>query len=230
MGQEYDAELLLRVFSHHRDLYAAWQRELRERLRARFEGVLTFRAAEGGCGEGLSTQVAVEALEGIELVAVDNEPLMLAQARERLGGERRVQFREGDILAYLKSQPDDSIHAFVTSFLLHNMEPERRPEVVREAYRVLMPGGVFLNADRCGRDNLVEYFVDLSTQMQAMSAFLALGEPEQYVHWMKHILRDENWRFQEAEQRQILEDAGFVGVEMIGRWQTECLFGAYKPC
>lgn len=229
MGENYDDQLLMRVFSHHVGLYQAWQLELLRLLATSFPDESAYSVVEGGCGTGFSTGILLAAHSGISLVSVDSEPLMLAKAKGRLENESRARFVASDILSYLASVPDGSLHAFATAFLLHNTAPDIREKVVPEVFRVLRPGGVYVNADRCGRDSLTEYYVDLAAQIQALSAFLALGRPDQYELWFSHILRDENWRFQEGEQRNLLVASGFEAVEMISRYQTECLFAAVKP-
>lgn len=227
-GQSYDDELLMRVFSHHVGMYDAFQRELGNRLRQTFPSCVNWRVVEGGCGTGFSTMKILAVAPGVEVICVDNEPLMLEKAKARLAGDPRVSFSDTSVLDYLRTLPDGSVHAFATAFMLHNTPTDYRQPLLAEVHRVLTPGGIYLNADRCGRDDPVEYFVDLAAQIQTLATYLTLGRPDQYVLWFEHVLRDEGLRMRESVQRTLLESVGFDSVEIIGRWQTECLFGAWK--
>ncbi len=230
MGEGYEDEMLLRVFSHHNALYDCWVREMAQRLLVAFPDTGSFHVIEGGCGTGLSTARLLAAPLRLELVSLDNEPLMIKKAKARFFNSGiGVTVATCDVLTFLEAQDDNSVHAFMTAFLLHNTEPDYRSRLTRQVFRVLKPGGIFLNADRCGRADQVEYFVALAAQIQSLSGYLALGRPDQYLLWFEHFIRDEGRRFKEDDQQRLLEDAGFVSIEIIERLHTECLFGASKP-
>ena len=57
----------------------------------------------------------------------------------------RVSFKEGD--ARELPFPDDSFDAVVTNLVWHNIPVRDRYELIREALRVLKPGGVFVFSD-----------------------------------------------------------------------------------
>ena len=94
-----------------------------------------------GAGAGLDALIAAERIgpEG-RVIGVDMTPSMLARAREnavKAGIADRVEFREGNI----EQLPvvDASIDVVISNCVI-NLSPDK-PQVFREAWRVLKPGG-----------------------------------------------------------------------------------------
>ena len=93
-----------------------------------------------GSGGGLDCFLAARQVgESGRVIGVDMTPEMLARARsnaERLG-IRNVEFREG----YLENLPveNDSVDVVVSNCVI-NLSPDK-PQVFREIFRVLKPGG-----------------------------------------------------------------------------------------
>lgn len=99
-----------------------------------------------GCGTG---NVAVLLAPHVgRVIAVDREPQMLEAARTRLGDAKNIEFRQGDLLAL---PLDDGCADFVIVVLvLHHLEEPLA--AVREAARVLRPGGRLLVVDMIQHD------------------------------------------------------------------------------
>jgi ubiquinone/menaquinone biosynthesis C-methylase UbiE len=98
------------------------------------------RVLDLGCGTG---EVALEVLRqqpAARVVAFDPDPRALARARakaERAGA--RIEFERGfaDALPFA----DASFDRVVSAFVLHHLAPEVEAAALREAVRVLAPGG-----------------------------------------------------------------------------------------
>ena len=103
------------------------------------------RVLEVGCGTGiLSLGIAPHAGE---VVGVDLSPEMIALAQEKAqnGRFQNLTFREGD--AYELPFDDSSFDVVLLTNLLHVVaEPSR---VLKEAHRVLRPGGVLATVTDC---------------------------------------------------------------------------------
>lgn len=82
--------------------------------------------------------------DGVRLTAVDREPAVLGHARARaLALGRQVRFEEADAAAL--PFPDESFDTVVATFVLCEVADDAH--AVREALRVLRPGGSLVLAD-----------------------------------------------------------------------------------
>ncbi len=90
-----------------------------------------------GCGRGELLLLLREA--GIKACGVEQDPALVQAARRR-----GVEVIEGDALDTLRSHTEDQLGAVVAIHLLEHLEPALVLELLREARRVLRPGGVFL--------------------------------------------------------------------------------------
>ena len=87
------------------------------------------------CGDGVLAELMTGRARSI--TGVDISPTLIAAARERLKGDARVSFVEGDMHA-LPLEPARYDHVF----LMHALAYTRRPqEALAEAARMLRPGG-----------------------------------------------------------------------------------------
>lgn len=99
-----------------------------------------------GCGDGRLAAVVLAVCPSIErAVVVDRSPPMLAAARERFAGDRRVSVAEGDL-----DDPIDRLGSFdviVSGFAIHHLEDDRKRSLYAEAAATLAPGGFFANLE-----------------------------------------------------------------------------------
>ncbi len=102
------------------------------------------RCLEIGCGHGIATKLLVERY-GAKVVATDLDPAQLAKGRERLAHRGdNVQFRVADA----RQMPFDGgeFDGLFSFGVLHHI-PGGWRQAVREAARVLKPGGWFVFTD-----------------------------------------------------------------------------------
>jgi SAM-dependent methyltransferase len=94
------------------------------------------RVLDIGCGTGaLAFQMAQKATE---VVGVELSPAMVAHAKRRLGAKAlgNVSFVLGDAAGALGGLPDASFDVATMVLVLHEMPPDARAGVLREATRV----------------------------------------------------------------------------------------------
>lgn len=128
--QNYD-RYLGPVFFHH---YA-------DDLAARLSVTPGMQVLETACGTGIVTERLIARLTGQgSLVATDLNEAMLAHARSRLPRSSGVEWRQADATSL--PFPDRSFDAVVTQFGL--MFYADKAAGIREAFRVLKPGGLCL--------------------------------------------------------------------------------------
>lgn len=98
------------------------------------------RVLDVGCGTGTLLTMIKRLEPGIEVVGLDPDPKGLARARRKAQQEGlSIKFDQGysDELPY----PEASFDRVFSSFMFHHLRVEQRERTLREARRVLAPGG-----------------------------------------------------------------------------------------
>jgi demethylmenaquinone methyltransferase/2-methoxy-6-polyprenyl-1,4-benzoquinol methylase len=123
------------------------------RVDAMYEAVATAATAgapgarilEIGCGTGNLTARLLA--HGAVVTAIDQDPEMLAVAREKLGDDARVTLREMAAVEIADRFPPQSFDAVAATLVLSEMEQDEQAYVLAAARRVLRPGGRLVVAD-----------------------------------------------------------------------------------
>ncbi len=117
-------------------LFEPYARDLAERVAA----IAPRRILETAAGTGIVTAAIVREVPDAEIVATDLNEAMIAYAAHKFGPAEAVEWRQAD--AADLPFGDESFDAVVCQFGLMFVPDKAR--AVREAYRVLKPGGTFL--------------------------------------------------------------------------------------
>jgi ubiquinone/menaquinone biosynthesis C-methylase UbiE len=149
------------------------------------------RVLDVGCGTG-SLAVRLRArLPRVDVIGLDPDPKALAIARrkaERAGVEVRFEEGYGDALPF-----DDACFDRVTSSLmLHHLELETRRGMLREALRVLRPGGSL-------------HLLDFGWSEERPDGLLA-----RLLHSAEHLRENSD-----ARVAALIAEAGFAAVERV---------------
>jgi SAM-dependent methyltransferase len=112
------------------------------------EGALTLghRVLEIGCGTGNLAILAKRLNPAVEVVGIDPDPKAIARARRK--AQRSLAPVQFDT-AYSEElpYPDTSFDRVLSAFMLHHLPHDVKPLAMRQAYRVLKPGGSLHLAD-----------------------------------------------------------------------------------
>jgi SAM-dependent methyltransferase len=100
-----------------------------------------------GSGTGGLTAMCREALPSAKIVGIDPAPTMVEAANVRFADDPGVSFTDG-VVEDLSRFADNSFDVAITSFALHHLELDTYPVAAHELFRVLRPGGRFINADQ----------------------------------------------------------------------------------
>jgi len=117
-------------------LFEPYARDLARRL----EGALPKRVLELACGTGILTRELRTRLPNASIVATDLNEAMIEYALTRPDAATGITWRAADMSAL--PLPDGSFDAVVCQFGV--MFVPEKPAAIREAKRVLAPGGTFL--------------------------------------------------------------------------------------
>ena len=98
------------------------------------------RVLEVGCGTGNLALLVKRLQPGTHVVGLDPDPKALARARGKAARENlSVELDRG--LAGELPYSDESFDRALSAFMFHHLEPAERRRALREARRVLRPGG-----------------------------------------------------------------------------------------
>lgn len=185
--------------------------------RAEGEGVLlehvprdARRVLDLGTGDGrllALLQVDRPAMAGVGL---DFSELMLAAARRRFLGDRRIELVEHDLAEPLPAL--GRFDAVVSSFAIHHVEHERKRSLYGEVFDLLEPGGVFANFEH----------VASATDRLHLAFFAAIDEPIENEDPSDRLLDVET-------QLGWLRELGFDDVDCHWKWLEMALLVGVKP-
>lgn len=156
----------------------------------------TLDVLEIGCGTGVTTLNLLHSRSDLRITGIDNAPAMLNQARRNLASDlegERLRLVENDALSYLRRAPAQSFDIVASGYALHNFLEGYRRQVLEEVFRILRPGGVFVNGDRYALDDTLEHL--RLTQAEAgeyFRIFLEMGRPDLLEQWIIHLFSDES--------------------------------------
>lgn len=189
---------------------------------------------ELGGGTGITTLAILLANELVRVISVDSEPTMQNQAKKSLQKwqtQGRLSFDGRDALTVLKNTPTSSIDIMASAYTLHNFLDIYRAEVITEIYRVLKPGGQFINGDRYGLDDISAHTRTIQNEVTGyFKVLVELNKLDVLEHWIVHLFSDEseNHVMRETFSLQQLEQAGFQGIRLSNRCAVNALVVAVK--
>ena len=190
---------------------------------------------ELGGGTGITTQPILMANNSLQVLTVDSDPDMQAQAKENLQkwiDNKRLTFCTNDALSALKTLASNSVDIVASAYTLHNFLIDYREQVINEIFRVLKPDGQFINGDRYALDDISEH--TRLTQQDASHFFkvlIAANKPDLLEQWILHLFSDEaeNHIIRESVALAQLKNAGFIDIQLSHIMNVNALVTATKP-
>jgi tRNA (cmo5U34)-methyltransferase len=190
---------------------------------------------ELGGGTGITTLSLLTASDKLNILSIDNEPVMQNQAKKHLHKwveEGKLAFCGDDALRALKNIASNSVDIVASAYTLHNFLNTYRQQVIQEIFRVLKPGGQFINGDRYGLDDISKHIRIIQQEVSGYFKVLTqINKLDVLEHWIVHLFNDEseNHAMRESVALDQLRDAGFSDITLSHRLEVNALVTAIKP-
>jgi tRNA (cmo5U34)-methyltransferase len=169
------------------------------------------RVLDLGSGDGRLLTLVRLAHSGVRAVAVDFSPTMLERLRARFDGDGLVT-----ILAHNLDEPlprfDGMFDAVVSSFAIHHLNHDRKRALYDEVFRILTPGGVFMNLEHVASPTA-------SLHEQFLRALDITADEEDPSNKLLDVETQLGW----------LRAIGFVDVDCHWKWRELALLGGRRP-
>ena len=195
----------------------------------------TLRVMDIGCGDGVTSHTILRSRGDVYIVCLDSEEEMIRQAKINLSDallEKKCELVHQDALDYFNAQPTESIHIAASALTLHNMERIYRDKLHREIFRVLAPGGLFINADKYAPQDEQTRFEALGTALDRFfGAYAPLGKIDLLKDWVLQNVADQAPArcMKEEDTIDILRSIGFIDLKILYRHNMEAVLSAQKP-
>lgn len=193
------------------------------------------KIVELGGGTGITTLALLTARDDCVVTSVDNEPTMQNQAKQNLKSwveQGKLVFSGLDALSALAEIESNSLDIVASAYTLHNFLDDYRNKVIREVYRVLKPGGVFINGDRFALDDISRHTRTIQEEVAGyFKVFAGINRLDLLEHWIIHLFSDEseNHIMRESSYLSQLTETGFTGISLTHRMAVNALISAVKP-
>lgn len=100
------------------------------------------RILDLGCGTGTFLVMLKSRYPAVELTGLDGDPTILSQAGKKISAAG-MNIRLDESMSYSTPYPDGEFDTVFSSLFFHHLNSVEKIRTIREAYRVLKPGGAF---------------------------------------------------------------------------------------
>jgi tRNA (cmo5U34)-methyltransferase len=184
-----------------------------------------------GAGDGAMSQLMRSVAPGAEGLLIDFSAPMLARVERRLGhagGQWRAAQADLSVAAWQEGLTHGSFDAAVSSYAIHHLTSERKRALFAEVYRLLAPGGMFVNMDVVKIEGPLAGLFD---ERIADAHVRVDGGHADHAGVVDDAFEDSAEDRPDPLEDQLawLHEAGFANVEVHFKWAEGAIFGAVKP-
>ena len=174
-----------------------------------------------GAGTGILSARIRDRYPSCNLVLADIAERMLDVAKERFNGVDDVAYVTGD---YSELDMGSDFDLVVSALSIHHLEDANKKELFCRIHKMLIPGGVFVNADQClGATSELE---DLNRRMWLDKIDKSGLSVEEIKAAQERLKLDKMAKLD--DQLNWLRDAGFEDVGVVYQWFPFTVYTARK--
>jgi tRNA (cmo5U34)-methyltransferase len=209
------------------------QEELTKRLITR-SGREIRRFLDLGAGDGGFAELVLDLYPDSTCVLIDFSEPMLAAAKERLASKRaRWEIVEGDLAspAWCDGLPiGERFDAVVSRLCIHHLPDERKRALYEEAFRLLEPGGLFMNWEHVATGGLAEGLFDEYFRERLLEAERERPNPRPPEEVVRSYddAHDDDILCDPETQCEWLREIGFELVDTYFKLPELAIFGGVK--
>ncbi len=164
------------------ETWLVWRQEILELIGSN-DFPMSGKVLELGCGAGDVTLLFAE--KGYQVSGIDIAPTAIEWAKEKtLKTNIKAEFVDGDV-RNLGRWEDGTFDIVIDGHCLHCIIGDDRAVVLKEAYRVLRPGGLFYVSSMCGDPKEPEVLKNYDSESRCMVhgnvAARYFGRPEDII-------------------------------------------------
>lgn len=180
-----------------------------------------------GCATGTTLFFLIKELAGrnLSFVGLDSSPAMVAKARlkaEFYAPDGAIEFQQQDITTL--ERPGTG--AFILNYTLQFIRPVLRQALIRKLYDNLRPGGLLILSEKTILDDkrLNRTYIEIHHDFKREQ-----GYSELEIARKREALENILIPFTVAENKALLQQAGFAPVSTFFQWFNFTSFAALKP-
>jgi len=189
-----------------------------------------FTFVDLGAGTGAAARVVLDYFPGARAILADYSLQMMEQGRRELSAfGDRYTYVEFDLASGpWPAEIPREVDAVISSLCVHHLPDERKRELFAEILEHLLPGGWYLNYDPVTTEDEVVAAAWLRAGDRRDPEAAAKREnrtPEEQTRHENHV----RYMVPLAPQLDLLEQAGFEGVDVYWKQLDHVIYGGRRP-
>lgn len=189
------------------------------------------RILDLGCGDGIVTEMLLQALPGSTICGVDSSPPMLVAAEQRLQAYRgRYSLVQGDLVALGELHLPSSFDAAIGVQSIHHLDGQGKQALFRQVAARLRFGGLFLLSDRVMLPSAALFSLHsaLWNYQRAKYGLPPAWEDFGYAAHLQALALQGDVPDTVEDQLLWLREAGFSAADCFYRLVERAIFGGLK--
>ncbi|WP_347553017.1 class I SAM-dependent methyltransferase (plasmid) [Pseudalkalibacillus hwajinpoensis] len=183
-----------------------------------------------GCGNGFLSEILLKTYPEAFATLIDHSKPMIEQAKLHMTDySAQCEIIHDDFSHSLqKYATSQSIDCIVSGYAIHHLPNKQKRELYQEIYRVLTPGGIFINIEHTAsassqieklHDELfIDHITVLNKRNRQEVATEYYARPDKEDNILEPVYNQVNW----------LKEIGFKNADCYFKWMELAVFGGVK--